>query len=261
MLGFIPIGSVLTFWFGFLIFTLFTFKIGSFTYWHPYPKAAFHIQLTGAVKTDLPAKVYILDGLTTPKDVIDTLHAAKKTVICQISIGTVKKGTVDYQVLTEKMIGLESPSGSYYADIRSTTVMMVMENRLDEMAAKNCDAVDATDVESWKLDTGYPIGKEDQLRYNIWMSNKAHEKGLSIGLHGDEDQIVDLVDFFDFAVNYECYTKNECEKYFPFIDSSKAAFIVEYKASKDDVCPYANEMELSVDLKTSSMGPEYQACQ
>ncbi len=261
MLGFIPIGSVLTIWFGYLLISLFTFKIGSFTFWQPYPKTSYQIQVSGDIKTDLPVKVFILDGYKAPQAIIDKLHDANKKVICQVSLGTVVKGTEDFNVLTEEMIGRKAIGDSVYVDIKSPTVMKVIENRLVDMSKKKCDGIDGTDAQNWNEQTGFTITKEDQIRYNVWIVNKAHEYGLSMGLHNDADQVTDLVDYYDFAVNDECVRLNECEKYLPFVENNKAVFTVEYTGNKDEICPYANEMELSVVFKSPQLGSEYQACQ
>lgn len=263
-LGFIPIGSVLTFWFGFLLISLFTFKIGSFTFWQPYPKTSFQVQLSGTIDTTVKAKVFILNGLNIDQGTISTLQGLSRKVVCQVSLGTVSQGTEDYDVLTPGLLGNQLPNGDYYADIRSPSVMRIMENRLDAMAAKNCDAVDGTFVDSWARDSGFSIVAEDQLRYNLWIVNSAHSLGLSIGLHGDADQVSDLDDYYDFAVTESCYANKECEKFLPFIEEGKAVFNIEYNTSSKDkvqICEYANEMDLSIDIKSLQLGSDYQACQ
>ena len=262
-LGFIPIGSVLTFWFGFLLITLFTFKIGSFTFWQPFPKTSFQIQFTGDINTSIPAKVYILDGLTAPQTAIDALHAVNKKVVCQVSVGTVVGGSVEYSVLTEDMIGkaADKVANTYYVDIKNPSVLRIVEDRLDALVPKGCDAVLTKDAENWGKDTGFSVTQEDQLRFNLWMVRAAHELGLSIGLYDDQDQIPDLVDSYDFAFSDQCYAKDECAKFLPFIEEGKALFNVEYTGNKDTVCAYANEMEVSTVLKSTKLGSEYSACQ
>ena len=64
---------------------------------------------------------------------------------------------------------------------------------------------------------------EDQLRYNIWLAERAHERGLSIGLKNDMEQILDLLSYFDWALNEQCFEYDECETLSPFIDAGKAA--------------------------------------
>eukprot|EP00834_Sanchytrium_tribonematis_P003650 NODE_148_length_15570_cov_0.950100.p8 type:complete len:263 gc:universal NODE_148_length_15570_cov_0.950100:3178-3966(+) len=262
MLGFIPIGSVLTFWFGYLLITLFTFKIGSFTYWQPFPKTSFQIQTSGQIKTDVPAKVFILDGMTTNAATVKSLHDAGKKVVCKVSIGTVVKGSDDAAILSD-YLGAEVPNHpeQLYVDIRSPTVMKVIESRFDILVSNNCDAADITYADNWNQDTKFAINSDEQLKFNVWLAGKAHDRGMSIGLHNDAEQIRELVDYFDFSVTDECIRMSECEKYLPFVDEGKAVFTIEYTGTKDTICDYANQMDLSAIIKTPQLGSEYTACQ
>ena len=47
-------------------------------------------------------------------------------------------------------------------------------------------------------------------------------------MKNDLDQIVDLVDLFDFAVNEQCHEFDECELNQPFLDAGKPVFNAEY---------------------------------
>ena len=77
------------------------------------------------------------------------------------------------------------------------------------------------------------------------MAEQAHSRGLSIGLKNDVDQVNDLVDYFDFAVNEECFEYNECEKLSPFIEDGKAVFHAEYVLSLDEFCKETSLLQFS----------------
>ena len=49
------------------------------------------------------------------------------------------------------------------------------------------------------------------------LADLAHERGLSIGLKNDLDQVADLVDHFDFAINEQCFQYQECHLLAPFV--------------------------------------------
>ncbi len=100
-------------------------------------------------------------------------------------------------------------------------------------------------VDGYINNTGFDLTYEDQLRYNRWLAEEAHKRGLSIGLKNDLDQIPDLVFYFDWALNEEYFYYNECDKLFPFIENGKAVFGVEYELDKEDFCLKANEMGFS----------------
>ena len=91
-----------------------------------------------------------------------------------------------------------------------------------------CDGVEPDNVTAHNNETGCDITSDDQLSFNIFLADSAHDRGLLVGLKNDLDQIPDLVDRFDFAVNEECLEYDECEAYGPFVAAGKPVFSAEY---------------------------------
>ena len=55
------------------------------------------------------------------------------------------------------------------------------------------------------------------------------------------EQIPDLLADFDWAMNEECYTYNECGLLAPFVNAGKAVFAAHYKSTQQAAfCAYAN---------------------
>ncbi|NWF65308.1 MAG: endo alpha-1,4 polygalactosaminidase [Chloroflexi bacterium] len=48
--------------------------------------------------------------------------------------------------------------------------------------------------------------------------------GLSIGLKNDLHQIKDLLPYFDWIVNEECFSFDECDLLLPFVKAVKPVF-------------------------------------
>jgi len=69
------------------------------------------------------------------------------------------------------------------------------------MKEKGCDGVEPDNVDGYTNDTGFNLTSNDQIQYNKFLANEAHQRGLSIGLKNNLDQIEVLEPFFDFAVN------------------------------------------------------------
>ncbi len=82
----------------------------------------------------------------------------------------------------------------------------------------------------------------------------AHERGLSVGLKNDLDQVADLVADFDWALNEQCYEYDECGVLQLFIDAGKAVFGVEYSGDEAVFCPYFNALEYSWLKKDLDLG-------
>ena len=103
-------------------------------------------------------------------------------------------------------------------------------------------------VDGYVNDTGFDLTADDQLNFNRALAAAAAERGLLIGLKNDIDQIPDLVDHFDFAVNEQCHEYDECEAYAPFVDRDKPVFNAEYADrfvdDPDTVCPRSLELGL-----------------
>lgn len=93
-----------------------------------------------------------------------------------------------------------------------------MQARLDLAVSKGCDGVEPDNVDTWTQTDGggFWLTYDDQLAYNKWLAQEAHDRDLSIGLKNDLDQIVDLVNDFDWALNEQCWYYNECNYYAPF---------------------------------------------
>jgi|TARA_R100001369_G_scaffold59915_1_gene86862 hypothetical protein len=127
--------------------------------------------------------------------------------------------------------------GEVWLDINNEAVLNenikpIMEARLDLAQSAGCDAVEPDNVDGYinTDETKGIITYDDQLNYNKWLANAAHSRGLSIGLKNDVDQLNELVNDFDFAVNEQCYAYgNECVSYEDtFLKNNKAVFVQEY---------------------------------
>ena len=85
------------------------------------------------------------------------------------------------------------------------------------------------------------------------MAEQAHARGLSVGLKNDLEQINMLLPSFDWALNEECFTYDECDALLPFVEAGKAVFGVEYNLSPTDFCPQANTMNFDFLKKNQDL--------
>lgn len=120
-----------------------------------------------------------------------------------------------------------------------------MAARFDVCRSKGFDAVEADLVDGYLNDTGFPLTAADQLAYNRMLADLAHQRGLSIGLKNDLEQVPDLVDHFDFAINEQCVQYAECDRLLPFIRAGKAVFHVEYDTPNGRFCPHTTALGFS----------------
>lgn len=228
-------------------------------------------QLQGDIDTSYEVDVYDIDLFDAAQSTIDTLHAQDKKVICYFSAGSYETFRDDAEKFRSTDLGnsLDGWENENWLDIRSVNVRTIMQARLDLAVTKKCDGVEPDNMDGYDASNqaGFasdPLTAADQLDYNRFIANEAHRRGLSVGLKNDLPQIPDLVEYFDFAVNEQCYQYDECDELKPFIDVGKPVFNAEYPEEKvlsnserDMLCQAAIEANirtliLPLDLDNSS---------
>lgn len=207
--------------------------IGHSEWFQPRPLQSFQWQLSGALNLSYPAEIYDIDLFDTPSSTIAGLQAMGRKVVCYFSAGSYESWRPDAGSFPSESLGspMDGWPGERWLDIRHPGARAVMLKRLDLAAAKGCDAVEPDNVDGYANDTGLPLRGSDQLAYNRFLAQAAHQRGLGIGLKNDLDQVQALVDDFDFAVNEQCFEYDECELLRPFVAAGKAVFVVEYQSA------------------------------
>ncbi len=230
--------------------------------WQPRPGTSWQWQLSGKLDTSVNADVYDVDLENTSASTIAQLHSQGRRVICYISAGTYEPGRGDASKFPESVKGKKMEDwNELWLDIRNITALApVMLARMDSAVAKGCDALEPDNIDGYNNNTGFPLKAADQLAYNRWLANSAHERGLAIGLKNDLEQVKDLVDYFDFAINEECFSYGECDLLLPFIRADKAVFGAEYELRTSSFCSQANSMNMDFILKNWDLDAYREAC-
>ncbi len=231
--------------------------------WQPTPGLKWQIQYTGTLDTSLNVDVYNIDLFDTSAAVISALQSKGKHVICYFSAGSYENWRPDTSAFPASVLGqnLDGWAGEKWLDIRQLDILVpIMQARMKLAAEKGCNAVDPDNVDGYSNSTGFPLSYNDQLAYNMALAEAAHGLGLAIGLKNDVDQIKNLVDYFDFAVNEECFQYGECDTLKPFINAGKAVFGIEYNLSNSSFCPQANTMNLDFLKKKLSLDAWRESC-
>lgn len=232
-------------------------------WWRPVPNTSWQIQLQGRIDTSYKVKIYDIDLFDAPQTVIDALHARGIKVICYFNAGAYEEWRDDAGSFPAIVLGhpMQDWPGEWWLDIRRIDLLSpIMEARLDLARQKKCDAVDPDNVEGYANDTGFPLTADDQLQYNQWLSEQAHARGLAIGLKNDLNQIPDLLDYFDFAINEQCVQYQECNMLTPFISANKPVFGIEYRGFQRRVCTEANQRNFDTLMKRLSLNAWRRSC-
>lgn len=223
-------------------------------WYRPAPQASWQWQLTGAINSEYLVDIYDIDLFETHKSLIAELQTSGHKVICYFSAGSYENWRPDADQFTSSDLGnnLDGWKGERWLDIRSSDVHVIMKARLDLAKGKGCDGVEPDNMDAYTNNPGFDLTGRDQLAFNRFIANEAHIRGLSVGLKNDLKQINELVDYYDFAVNEQCFQYNECDRITPFIEAGKAVLTAEYKAkyvenaeARNNLCTKANNKSFS----------------
>jgi|GEM_PF-2011557 len=227
-------------------------KINDFinTWYIPAQNAPWHWQLLSTINESYAVDIYDIDLFDSDKALIQRLQSSGKKVICYFSAGSYENFREDVSLFDSKDLGkiLDGWENEQWVDIRSESIRTIMKKRLDLAQSKGCDGVEPDNMDGYQNDSGFELTATDQLDFNQYIAEQAHQRNLSVGLKNDLAQIVELVDYFDFAVNEQCFEFNECDLLLPFIEQGKAVFNVEYdgqflnnSSQFNALCSYAKQ--------------------
>lgn len=199
--------------------------------YRPAANDTLQVQYAGAFDTTVDAKIFDVDAFDTSRETVDALHAAGRRVLCYVNAGAYETYRTDAAsfpaiVLGKTYVGYPQER---WLDIRRIDLLApIMDRRLDTCVAKGFDGVDPDNVDGFQNATGFPLTADDQLTYDRFVAREAHARGLAVGLKNDDDQVVSLVDTFDFAVTEGCWHQGSCARFSPFLKLGKPVFTIEY---------------------------------
>ena len=230
--------------------------------WTPVPTTTWQWQLTGTVDQSFNVQVYDIDLFNNSASVISSLHNQGRKVICYMSAGTWEDWRPDAGQFPDSVKGNSNGwPGEKWLDIRQISILgPIMEARMDLAVQKGCDAIEPDNIDGYANRSGFPLTANDQLVFNRFLANAAHQRGLSIGLKNDLDQVPDLVNDFDWALNEQCNEYNECDTLIPFIDAGKAVFNAEYTGNTANFCAKMNSMRISSIKKNLDLDATMTPC-
>jgi hypothetical protein len=188
-------------------------------------------------RLDLP--VFDIDGFENSAATVRLLHSEGRHVICYIDVGTWENFRPDAHKFPKSLLGRpDGWPGERWLDIRRLSVLApLLTARFRMCRRKGFDAVEPDNLDGYQNDTGFPITFREQLRFDEWVARTVHALGMSVALKNDVDQARQLVGYFDFALDEQCYQYSECAALRPFTARGKAVLEVEYHEPPSVFCP------------------------
>ena len=211
-------------------------------------------------------ELYTLDLFGNDASTVAALHQQGKRAVCYISAGSWENWREDQarfplSVLGKDYVGFE---GEKWLDIRQIEILApILRNRFDLCKAKGFDGIEPDNIDGYTNDTGFPLTYQDQLNFNRWLAQEAHQRGLAIALKNDREQVSDLLADYDWAVTEECFFQGWCEQMLPFLQAQKAVLDIEYTdtgLSLSQFCPQASALKINTILKNRNVDEDPLRC-
>ncbi len=213
-------------------------------------------------------------GYVVNTGAVDAIHASGRHVIGYVTAGDAERWRPDYEqyVDFDRRCGgclLGNPFSrrfpdEYWANFahgrgRFSLVTQMLRARTDRVAAAGSDGIEYDIVDTYAQGaryTGFRVGAQTQLEYNLALADMAHRDGLSVALKNDGGQIPDLLPAFDYAINEQCFQYAECARsgdatsgWRAFVAAGKPVFQAEYRLEPRDFCRRANRWGFSSIVK------------
>jgi hypothetical protein len=203
-------------------------------HWVPPPMLTWYWQLQGPIDNSVDAAVYDVDAFDTPSWEVARLHALGRRVVCYLDVGTWESWRPDASRFPRSVLGRPDAGwpGERWLDIRDMTVLRpIMLARLRLCARKGFDGVEPDNIEEIGNDSGFPITRDEQLRYAEWIAAAAHSQGLAVFQKNDPQQARVLEPRFDGALVEQCNEYRECSAFYPYLRAHKPVLNAEYERS------------------------------
>jgi hypothetical protein len=230
--------------------------------WVPSPGMTFQIQFSGELDLSVEANLYDLDVFDTDASTVQLLHQNGKHAICYINAGAVEEWRPDVTLFPQVVIGepYQGWPGESWLDIRNLNALApILEARLDLCKQKGFDGVEFDNVDGYQNETGFELTTADQLAFNRWLADAAHERGLSVGLKNDPEQIAALEPWFDFLILESCFSQGWCDQAQPFVDNSKLIIDIEYSNFKL-YCDQGKDLSITLIGKDHELNSRTETC-
>lgn len=218
--------------------------------WHPALQTSWNWVLS--VVPTAPyrnVQMYDVDGFNASSADVSALHNAGIKAVCYLSAGTYEDWRPDASQFPSSVLGKSNGwPGEKWLDIReiqsqNSVLRSIMDARLDMCRTKGFDMVELDNVDGYTNKTGFPLTAADQVYFNATLANDAHARGLTVLHKNDNEQIPNLLPYFDGALNEQCNQYKECTTaqngsygLDQYVSAGKPVFQAEYKLSTSSFC-------------------------
>lgn len=209
-------------------------------------------QLTGELNTRVAAQLFVTDLFDTDAAQLAELHAAGRIVSAYLSAGSLESWRQDAATFPSDAVGqqLSAYPNERWLDIRRPEVRSVMQARFELAVERGFDGVLLSTLGVYRAESGFEIGRDDELAYATELASDAHGRNLSVGLSGDFELSAQLAEHCDWALAIRCVESTTCDGLRPLSAAGLPVFDLETTDSdKDVICSEARSLGIPVTFK------------
>ncbi len=245
------------------------------------PRWQYQLSDKGTVKFIPGVNTYFID-LDTAREEIPRLKALDKgiKVVCYYSAGTYEearrqadkdRGVYSFDPKTYLRSSMLEPMAEWpdetWLDVTNKRVWYMNKKRMLFAKEIGCDGVDPDNVDIYSVNRK-AVSRKESAAFVRYLTTKAHDLGLGIGLKNAIELIEDVPDV-DWNVNESCVTFGECKEY-ASVAAKRAVFAVEYCDAKKKLgeptqnptcaCSKARKYGLNMLIKRVDLDADRMAC-
>lgn len=201
------------------------------------------------------SKLIDVDGFNTSAAKVAQMKAQGLYTVCYINAGSYEAGRPDSsQYPAYLKIYYDSAWGEWFLDVTdvfkpNSLLATILRNRIKMCKDKGFDALEPDNLQNDE-NAGGKITLQQQIDFNGWIADVAHEYGLAIFQKNGPNKILNvdrtgkkMVDKFDGILNEECQQYGECAPLAEYTKRGKLALNVEYSKVLD--CNLSNSLQIN----------------
>jgi hypothetical protein len=221
------------------------------------------IDLSKNIDTSLSARVCIVDLYDAYEEDTTQLNERAINVMCKFNAGineiikTKESETSINKFITNTEF---EDSNYYYIDINQRENLKPYYLEIIKLTKqKKCTGVLVDGLDSYLKTTSDNINYEQQLEFNIWLSNLFHNNNLTIGMSENLDQSKDLAEHFDFLFVENLFKRDKVQDALHFVQLNKAVLNIE-NLEIPDFCETSNEHDINSKSRSEKFNGQLISC-
>ena len=204
-------------------------------------------------------KLLNIDGFDATAAKVAELKQKGIYTVCYINAGSYQPGQPDSSQYPSYLKIQADPdwAGEYFLDVTdvfkpNSVLAALLKARFKMCKDKGFDALEPDNLQNDENVSGGKITKQQQIDFNGWVADTAHQYGLAVFQKNGPDNVLlkdrtgkMMVEKFDGILNEQCQEYNECAALAEYPKRGKLALNVEYNAGITLDCALSNLLQIN----------------